>query len=268
MSVVASVELSPAVDGLVRTWGDGASQLWQVDDAAALEAAIARGRLARTEVEPRRFREVGLLERPTAPGGEGRLLLPARLRPDAPPVAATGSASDVTADVSDTSAIALVGDPLAVRAVTDADADLSGRTDLWPALTELLREACVAAATRGEVVVVERGADAHQPWPYALFAITGDGQGPYLSHVETSPAPPHGVAVWARAGRARNPDGTDGASMSTAATRDAVGLAGYLLAVAASGWVTTPLDLALTFTAGPAGAVTLAGSAPDPVPPS
>ena len=65
--------LSPCVGGLVRTWTDGGSRLWGVDDPAALASMMGRGIIARTPREDRRFREVGLLNERT-----GTLLLQSR----------------------------------------------------------------------------------------------------------------------------------------------------------------------------------------------
>lgn len=83
VAVVVSVEFSPVTGGLLRTWSDDGSQLWQVWGGDGLAQMMGRGQLARTEVEPDRYREVGLLEQPsdTTSEGTGRLLLPARWQP-------------------------------------------------------------------------------------------------------------------------------------------------------------------------------------------
>lgn len=139
-----------------------------------------------------------------------------------------------------------------------ADTDLSGHANrLWPAFVEHLSEVCVETAERGEILLLERGAVAHEPWPYALFAVSRGGNGAWVSHLETSPAPGPGIEGWGQAARGSNEDGTDGASMSAPATFENVRAAGFLLAVAAAQWAATPQDLAITYTESPAGPVEL-----------
>ena len=205
---------------------------------------MGRGQLARTEVEPRRYREIGLLEQPSDGdgAGTGRLLLPARWQ--------SGGASASSMDLQ------LVGEPRLLSPV--ADTDLSAHVNrLWPAFVEHLSEVCVETAERGEILVLERGAVAHEPWPYALLAVTRGVDGTWVSHLETSPAPGAESPGWDQAARGRNEDGTDGASMSAPATFETVRRAGFLLAVAAAQWAATPQDLVITYTAAPSGPVEL-----------
>jgi hypothetical protein len=243
VTVVVSVELSPVAGGLLRTWSDAGSQLWQVWGGDVLADMMGRGQLARTEVEPRRFREVGLLEQPSesTSGGTGRLLLPARWQP---------SSADAPEELE------LVGDPLHLSPVADADlsADVN---ELWPALVAHLSEVCVEAAERGEILLLERRAIAHEPWPYALFAVANGDDGSWISHLEVSPAPEPETPGWEQAARGRNADGTDGASMSAPTSFEAVRGAGFLLAVAAAAWAATPQDLVITYTAAHSGPVEL-----------
>jgi hypothetical protein len=243
VALVVSVELSPVSGGLLRTWSDESSQLWQVWGGDVLAEMMGRGQLARTEVEPRRFREVGLLEKPsdTTSKGTGRLLLPARWQP---------SGADASMELE------LVGDPLLLSPVDDADMSTHAN-ELWPALVAQLSELCVEAAERGEILLLERGAIAHEPWPYALFAVTREDDGSWMSHLEVSPAPELETSGWEQAARGRNADGTDGASMSAPASFETVRGAGFLLAVAAAAWAATPQDLVITYTAAPSGPVEL-----------
>ncbi|HEY5856025.1 MAG TPA: hypothetical protein VIW24_18790 [Aldersonia sp.] len=53
--------LSPVVGGVVRTWTDDGSALWQVDDPDGLRACLGAGAIARTPVPADRFREVAML---------------------------------------------------------------------------------------------------------------------------------------------------------------------------------------------------------------
>jgi hypothetical protein len=243
MSIVVSVELSPVTGGLLRTWTDTASQLWQVS-GGALEDSMGRGQLARTEVEPRRYREIGLLEKPSdsALSSSGRLLLPARWQ--------TSSTEASSTD------LVLVGEPLHLSPV--ADADLSAHADrLWSTFVAHLSEVCVETAERGEILLLERGAMVHEPWPYALLAVTRGIDGAWASHLEASPSPGPGIEGWDQAARGRNEDGTDGASMTAPASFETVRGAAFLLAVAAAQWAATPQDLAVTYTASPSGPVEL-----------
>ena len=52
------------VAGVVQLWTDEPS-IWQVADFDAFTAIVGTGRLARTEVAPRRFRETGMLDETT-----------------------------------------------------------------------------------------------------------------------------------------------------------------------------------------------------------
>ena len=61
MTTVVSVELNPFAGGLLRAWTDTGSQLWQVWNGDALEVAMGRGRLARTEAQfrcPKGYRQL------------------------------------------------------------------------------------------------------------------------------------------------------------------------------------------------------------------
>ncbi len=96
-----------------------------------------------------------------------------------------------------------------------------------------------------------------EPWPYALLAVARDGNGSFVSHLETSPAPGSGIDRWGQAARGRNEDGTGGASMTALATFETVQGAGHLLALAAAQWAATPQDLAITYAPAPSGPVEL-----------
>lgn len=244
MSTVVSVELSPLAGGLLRTWTATGSQLWQVWDGDALEDAVGRGRLARSEVEPGRFREVGLLEHTSeaSPAGSGRMLLPSRWQSGR----GEGSWTD----------LAMVGDPVHLSPV--ADADLSPHAQrLWSSFVSRLSEVCLETVERGEFLLIERGGVMHQPWPYALLAVTRQPGGSWVSHVEASPAPEPGIEGWDQATRGHNEDGTQGASMSAPATFETVRGAAWLLAIAAAPWAATPQEVVITYAGAPSGPVEL-----------
>lgn len=244
MTAAVAVELSPLVGGLLRTWTGTGSRLWQVSGGDLLQESVGRGQLARTEVESGRFREVGLLEDPSGSGppGMGRLLLTARWQ--------SGSKGASSMDLR------MIGEPVLLAPL--ADDDLTGHGDqLWTSFVGHLSEVCVQTAERGEVLLLEGGGVAHELWPYALLAVTPELDGSWASRLEVSPAPGPGTPGWDQAGRGRNEDGTDGASMTAPATFEAVRGAGFLLAVAASQWAATPQDLAITYTTAPSGPVEL-----------
>lgn len=244
MSTVVSVESSPLSGGLLRTWSSTGSQLWQVWDGEVLEDAVGRGRLARTEVEPGRFREVGLLEQlsEAAGAGSGRLLLPARWQSGG----GAGSSTDLT----------MLGEPVLLSRVADGDLSVHAQR-LWSSFMARLSEVCVETVERGEMLLLELGGVMHQPWPYALLAVIRQADGSWVSHLETSPAPELGIEGWDQAGRGRNEDGTDGASLSAPATFETVRGAAWLLAIAAAQWAATPQDLAVTYAATRTGPVEL-----------
>lgn len=244
MTTVVSVELSPLAGGLLRTWTDSGSQLWQVWDGEVLEDTLGRGVLARTEVEPRRYREIGLLEQHSdaAAVATGRLLLPARWQ------SSQSAASSME--------LKLVGEPLTLSPV--ASEELSAHAErLWSSFVARLSEVCVETAERGELLLLERGGVGHEPWPYALLVVTRGADGSFVSHLEVSPAPGPEVLEWTQAARGRNQDGTEGASMSAPATFETVRGAGFLLAVAAAQWAATRQDLAITYATAPSGPVEL-----------
>lgn len=96
-----------------------------------------------------------------------------------------------------------------------------------------LWELCVESADPGEAPLLERGAIAHEPWPYALFAVTRGDDGTWISHLEVSPAPEVETWGWEETARGVNGDGTDGASISVPASFESVRGVGFLLTVAA-----------------------------------
>lgn len=80
-----SVIVGPPITGLVGTWSDDGSRLWRLEDPH-VTGLIGRGLLARTEIEPDRYREAGWLS-----SGGGPLLQRRRAAPDGSVEAATAS---------------------------------------------------------------------------------------------------------------------------------------------------------------------------------
>ncbi|MDR2280193.1 MAG: hypothetical protein LBE07_04955 [Gordonia sp. (in: high G+C Gram-positive bacteria)] len=56
-----SAVIGVPVAGVVQLWTDAPS-IWQVDDFDGFASLVGTGQIARTEIAPRRFREVGLLD--------------------------------------------------------------------------------------------------------------------------------------------------------------------------------------------------------------
>lgn len=214
-SILTTAMLSPVVAGHVRTWADDGSRLWEVEEPERLADSLGRGTTARTEVEAHRFREVGLLD------ATGVLLLPDRhtRHGDAPARAHRLRPSATQPDLE----------------------------QQWSDLAAWLGEAALASARRGEFLVVELGGWEHRPHPYALFVCTGR-DGAWRSHLEVAPAPTRGRPPWP----APPPDPA-GATLTGPADAGTIAAAGLALTAALTEWPCTPLDLAVTYGAGPDG---------------
>jgi hypothetical protein len=72
-SMMHTVLLGAPVGDRIRTWDEEGPRDWLVDHPETLAVLLGRGQVSRTEVEPSRFREAGLLA-----ADEGVLLLPPR----------------------------------------------------------------------------------------------------------------------------------------------------------------------------------------------
>lgn len=219
---LATAMLSPPVLGAVRTW-NGASVLWLLPPGRELDwSDIGRGALARTEVEPGRYREVGLLS------DRGALVLLDRH--------GTHLAMGLSSQDAQT---------LPLRPANELPGDAS---TAWHAFGSWLGAVAVDAARRGEVLLVERGGWPHQPEPYALFGILRSESGQATSHVEASPAPSTLQPPWAAAQRSG-----DVGVLGAPATLETVAAAGEVLASAVSTWASSPWDTCVTFAPNPDG---------------
>lgn len=249
-----SVEIGPVVGGLVTLWDTLGSTLWHVEDDT-LRQRLGQGLVARTLVEPDRYREVGLVPVDARDDltATTTLLLPARY-------GHSSTASDSALTISDSELTMEATEVGLSRCGPDQLTDPDG----WPALADWLGQVCVSAVQRGEAVLLERGATTHQPWPYTLFAAVSSPEG-WLSHLEAAPAPPPDVQWWDQASRHVEPDGTEQASLDAPANLSTVGLAGMLMAMAASCWIDDPLEVAVTYTAAPHGPAPLDSKMPDEV---
>lgn len=214
-SILTTAMLSPVVGGHVRTWTDDVSRVWEVEEPERLADSLGRGMVARTEVEAHRYREVGLLD------ATGVLLLPERR-------------------LRDGDAPARAHRLRPVQAAPDV-------RDQWRDLSTWLGEAALASARRGEFLVVELGGWEHHPHPYALFVCTGR-DGAWRSHLEVAPAPVQGRPPWPEP-----PPDPAGATLTGPADTGTIAAAGLALTAALAEWPCTPLDLAVTYGAGPDG---------------
>ena len=219
--------LSPVVHGEIRLWTDEGHTRWRVREPEKLAAAMGKGAVARTGVEPNRFREVGMLMK------SGTLLLPARRKRGQKPIRARSFGLS--------------------RAPRRADSQ-----GQWDEFARWLGIAALSAAGRGEFLVVENGGWDHQPHPYALFMCMKRDE-VWVSHLEVSPAPKRSTLLWPSP-----PVDPAGATATARATEPIVAVAGHALASAISEWARSPLDLAVTYGPSPDGPVILTptGSVP------
>ena len=216
-----TVQLGIPTAGLLATWDERGRTLWAVDDEASLHDRLGRGIVARTRVEARRFREVGLLVRDT-----GVLLLPDRF----------GGSSDATT-------LEVPGQTVQLHRVAE-DADRSRASEAWVALAAWLGGTLLLATERREFVVVERGGWDAPSEPYVLGVLTGDGDaddgGLQRWVLECAPAP-EPPTLW--------PVGADrhGTTATAPPDVDTIRAGGHLVVDAARRWAATPHELGLTF---------------------
>lgn len=204
--------LSPCVGGLVRTWTDQGSDLWQVPDDR-LASVMGQGRLARTLRETNRYREVALLHRES-----GSLFL----HPRFPDRRSEDSLLFEEQVVFLTPA----------RQPTDT---------ISSDLRSLLRHAVdFTVASNGFLLLEMGGWDAPEQ-PYCLF-IVREEHGERVSLVETAPAP-HESQLWAQ----RIRPGQGGATLKAPASAKTVGAVPRLMMEASATWGLSPWDLALTY---------------------
>lgn len=211
--IATTAQVGLCVGGLVRTWTASTSQLWSVREPSALTSVQARGLLARTVREERRFREAALLVEST-----GTMLLQSRF-----PSAAGDDHVDVEGSIV---ALGPAGEPS-------------------PALAEDVRQLLLTAvrhcARSGEFLVVELGGFDAPTEPFCLFAILRDGDD-HVSVIETAPDPV-GSSIWQDHIVAGRPS----QRLSARASPDTIDVAPRVMLDAISTWGVPPWDLALTF---------------------
>ena len=215
--------VSPVIDGRLSTWVED-QRVWEVDDARELADLIGRGMLARTSLEPKRFREVALIDEDAQ-----TLAVVGRLRP--------GSSEPLEA-----SAPAKV---FQLREAAPAESDVGSA---WADLAEFLSAVLLAASSRGEFVVVEHGGWEPPPTPYALALVAHDHAGGWVVHLEVSPLPSPS-SLWPPP----SDPAQDGQTVTAAASAEMLAVAGTLLTDAVSTWAESPLHVGLTFGSAPDG---------------
>jgi hypothetical protein len=137
--------LGGLLGGCLRFWtADGQPHAVSVDDPTAVAALLARGRLARTSPEPRRFREMGLFDK-----SHGTLQLLGRRMQTLPEV-------DDREAVSERVLIEVAAPEFPVRPCPEPPG-----SQLWEAAADWFAAAFVHAAARAEFVVVEPGGGGH-----------------------------------------------------------------------------------------------------------
>ncbi|HEX2765608.1 MAG TPA: hypothetical protein VHR55_03075 [Candidatus Limnocylindria bacterium] len=216
-SVAETVQVGIPLAGLLATWDENGRMLWAIDDEAAVRDRISRGLVARAQVEPRRFREVGLLVRDA-----GVLVLPDRF-------SAGGDPGEPQ----------VPGHGVQLRRVAD-DADQERADAAWTVLASWIGTTLFLASERGEFVVVERGGWDAPPEPYVLGILAGTGdERRWVLECAPAPAPP---TLWPV-------NGSDlrGATASAPPDAETIRAGGHLAVDAARRWAATPHDLGLTF---------------------
>ncbi len=205
--------LSPCVGGLVQTWTETGSRVWEVADPDGLASLMGQGRLARTLREEHRFREVALLHEPS-----GTLLVQPRT-------------ATATADGS------LRSEGRAIQ-LTPWDGSAPGA---GPTFLDALALAVRHTVDTNGFLVIERGGWDAPAEPYCLFVVVRDDDGD-TSVVEAAPAPV-GARLWQR----NIAPGAAGATMSAPATEDTLAVVPTLMIDACATWGLEPWDLAFTY---------------------
>lgn len=209
--------LSPPIGGLLRTWTSGGSRLWRVERSDELRQLLGQGVVARTGMEKDRFREVGFV------GPTGALLVHARMK---------HGQEQGPAQVFQL-------EPAAPPEVND---------ECWSQLAQWFRGAVLAAAARGEFLVLERGGWDLAPTPFGFWGCFRQA-GVWTSVVEAEPWPGK-IGPWAGATRADR-----SATLAAPASPQTLPAAAVLTVMSVSGWADSPWDLALTCGRSPSGPV-------------
>ncbi|MEU6190003.1 hypothetical protein [Nocardia sp. NPDC047038] len=235
--VMETTMLGPMIGEHMPLWRDGEGvSYWRVHQPEIVRGCAGIGRIARTPVGERRFREAGMLHlHPT--GRFGTLFLAARFR-------------DPQGGVS--------GDAVELTRVDESTAKAAVSEDARSAFARWFGEMALAATERGEVMVLETGGWQVPFAPYALTAVTRAPDGTWMSLLETSPVP-FGVPVWSE-----QPQHGDNQTLAAPARRDTITVSGVLADLAVRSWDRHLLDLALTFGPGPSGPWRAEPSAPAP----
>ena len=209
------VLIGPPVNGRVTTWRGADTTCWTLADRDHA-SLIGVGRLARTERETSRYREVVLM----ADDGTG---LWAMERPASGPDGSAGGAT-----------VALAAEP-----TEPAADDMSDRawSDVATWLTDVVKE----AMQRREFVVVERAGWSFQDVPYVL-AFPSPSEG--VTHLERAPATA-AAQLWPPAATEQ------GQSISAPLTPQNLDVVGLLLVGAVRTWASSPHDLGVTFARAP-----------------
>ena len=224
-----TVLLGSLTGDVLRIWrSDGQAECRQVRQPELVRKTLGRGLLARTSPEANRFREVGLLD-----AKKDVLILLGRGQ-------VQSGADQVT-----TGAETLQARPCRTPSPDPAT---------WTAWGRWLGHLLLAAAGRGEFLVVETGGWDAVNEPYVLMGVFPDAAGTWLSQVEAVPAPadpPWTAPV----------EGRTGSSISAPANRENVSVAGLLAIQAIGMWAASPYDVVLTFGHHPMGPWPLEASA-------
>jgi hypothetical protein len=215
-TVLEPVLIGPPVNGRVTTWQGSDRTCWTLAERE-MATLIGRGRLARTEREASRYREVVLC----SDGGSGLWAM-----------------ERTTADAQGAASGATLG--LATEQVEPSADDTSEAA--WSQVATWLTDVVKQALERGEFVVIERGGWSFEDLPYVLaFPSPSDG----VTHLERAPATSP-AELWP-------PVATEqGQSISAPLTPQNLDVVGIMLVDAVRTWASSPHDLGVTFARAPA----------------
>lgn len=206
--------VGPPIAGLIDLLIGNRHVLWQPGDPAGLAGLVGFGAIARTLREEGRYRELVMV----SPDRSSILALPRLMAADG-----NYETREFTGRV--------------VEAEDIYEHILSN--EVWDEFGTWLTDVFVAASTRSEFIVVEMNTPDFSDEPYAL-AVVMTGEEPPFIHLECNPRP-DGATMWPPG------DVPEGQTISAPLEREALGIAGSIIADAVRTWSDSPYDVAITF---------------------
>ncbi|WP_202918973.1 hypothetical protein [Saccharothrix deserti] len=209
-STLTTVVPGLPIGGYLPLWINDECTFWRMTEPGAVLDKLALGALARAPLNDHRFRDLVALDEASS-----TIMLLNRYRSE------DGGIASGVAELT---------------RVTGREAHEALTTDTLLEAFRWVGRVSVAAAQRGECVVVEPGThDADLTEPYVLMAVQ-EHEGRQVSIVQTAPAPPADAPMW-----------NGMASLNGPATRESIEAGGLLTMYAMNAWGEHPLRLCLTF---------------------